>query len=186
MENIQKKILKNELKLQLSKAKITEDNLGQVKKEERVKFIEIKKLEIEHACLIWALQKNLISEDNFASHKFSSDDEELLEYANGGLATAGTAGAIGAFYTTLGTAVSGGFCGIGATTTIAITSVTIAATAAPIVLAGCGIFGVIKYREYQEKIKLIEHFENEKEDILNYYLNIIDEVDSPADKNAIT
>ena len=51
MNATQKQLLKNEITIQLSKAKITIDNLKQVKKEEMEEFINIKLLEVNDASL---------------------------------------------------------------------------------------------------------------------------------------
>ena len=207
MDATQKTLLRNEIKLQLSKAKITIDNLKQIKKDERDHFIEIKLLEINDACLKWALQKQVISEDELKTNKFFTDNSKFSEYIlAGGLASVGAISATMAYgatvaISTVSTTVAGtgiaGFFGsstlaslglgsIAATTTATvsvITTTTIAATAAPIALAGAGIYGVIKYKENKEIEKLIKHFENEKSKILSFYLDKIERIELIENKD---
>jgi len=174
MNKTQKKLLQNEITLQLSKAKITIDNLKQIKKDERDDFIDTKLLEINHACIQWALQKNVISQIELETNKFYTDNESLSEYMiSGGLATGGAIGATVAYGATLSTVTTGGFLGFFTTTTTVATTTTLMAAAAPVALAGAGIYGVIKYKEHKQNERLIEHFETEKAKILSFYLKKI-------------
>lgn len=185
MMNItQKTLLKNEIKLQLSKAKITIDNLRQIKKNEKDDYIEAKLLEVNDACLRWALQKEIIYEYELTTDKFFTDNSKFYDYiVSGGFASVGAIGATVAYGATVSTVVTGGFLGFFTTTATVIKSTTIAATAAPIALAGACIYGAIKYKENKENEKLIEHFENEKSKILSFYLDKIDEIKSMENKN---
>ena len=170
MDATQKQLLKNEITIQLSKAKITIDNLKQVKQEEREEFINIKLLEVNDASLRWALQKHVISENELKTNKFFTNNKMLKEHIlNGAFATAGI-GASGIVFTTATAPVFLGFGGgIGA---IGLASA--ATIAAPVVLSGIAIFGVIKYRQNQELEELEKYFETEKRKILNFYLDKID------------
>ena len=176
---IQTTLLKNEIKLQLSKAKITSDNLKQVKKNEKDKFIDMKLLEINDTCLRWGLSKNIITKEELTSNSFSTkNDDELTEYILL-LTGVGVVGSTLVYNATLST--TGGFLGF-FTTTVA-TTTTLMATAIPIALAGAGIYGVIKYEENKQNEKLINHFEKEKNKILNFYLNKIDNLELLENKN---
>ena len=185
MDEIQKTLLKNEIKLQLSKAKITVDNLRQVKKNERDDYINMKLLEVNHACLKWALQNKIISKVDLETNKFFTDNRKFYDYLSSGLASAGAIGAALAYETTLSTVTTGGFLGFFTTTTTVATTTTIMATAAPIALAGAGIYGIMKYKENKQIEKLIEYFENEKSKILSFYLNKIDNIKTIEKKNGI-
>jgi len=170
MNATQKQLLKNEITIQLSKAKITIDNLKQVKQEEREEFINIKLLEVNDASLRWALQKRIISENELKTNRFFTENEMLKEHIlNGVFATAGI-GASGIAFTTATAPVFLGFGGgIGA-----IGLAGAATIAAPVVLSGIAIFGVIIYRQNQELEELEKYFETEKRKILNFYLDKID------------
>ena len=184
MNATQKTLLKNEIKLQLSKAKITTDNLQQIKKNERDDYIETKLLEVNDACLRWALQKQVISEDQLSIDKFFTDNSKLNDYIlSGGLTGAGAIGATVAYGATLSTVTTGGFLGFFTTTTTVVTATTLMATVTPIALAGAGIYGALKYKENKQNEKLIEHFENEKSKILSFYLNKVDGMKSLENKN---
>lgn len=184
MNTTQKTLLKNEIKLQLSKAKITIDNLKQIKKDERDDYIETKLLEVNDACLRWALQKKVISEDELKTNKFFTDNSKLNEYLlSGGLTGAGAIGATVAYGATLTTVTSGGFLGFFTTTATVATTTTLMATVAPIALAGAGIYGVVKYKENKQNEKLVEHFESEKSKILSFYLDKVDGMKYIENKN---
>jgi len=170
----------------------------EIKKDERDNYIETKLLEVNDACLRWGLQKKVILENELTTNQFFTDNSKLNEYIlAGGLASASAIGATAAYGATLavstvsttvaGTGIAGFFgssslagFGLGsvATTTTAtitaITTTTIAATVTPIALAGAGIYGVVKYKENKQNEKLVEHFENEKNKILSFYLDKVD------------
>jgi len=169
MDSIQKTLLKNEITIQLSKAKITIDNLKQVKKEERKNFIEIKLLEVNDASLRWALQKHVLSENELRTNKFFTKNKAFNEYILSGAFITTGLGVSGFAFTTATAPV---FLGLGGGMG-AIGIVGVATIAAPIVLSGIAIFGVIKYKENKEIELLVEHFESEKRKILNFYLDKI-------------
>jgi len=177
MNKTQKTLLKNEITLQLSKAKITTDNLSQVKKAEREAYIEVKLLEINDACLRWGLQKKVISEVELKTDRFFTDNEGMNDLAvSGGLLSGGAIGATVAYGATVSTVTSGGFLGFFATTSTVVTTTTLAATAAPLALAGAGVYGLIKYKEHKQNKELIAHFEKEKDKIRLFYINKVNKI----------
>lgn len=169
MNETQKTLLKNEITIQLSKAKITADNLRQVKKEEREEFIDIKLLEVNDASLRWALQKQVLSKSELETNKFFTQNKHINEtILNGAIAVTGL-GTSGVAFTTATAPVFLGFGGgVGA-----IGMAGAATIAAPIALSGLAIYGVFKYQEYKKLERLIEYFEKEKKKILNFYIEKI-------------
>ena len=172
MNDTQKVLLKNEITIQLSKAKITVDNLKQVEKKERKEFIDIKLLEVNDALLRWALQKQVISKSELITNKFFTQNKHINEKVLNGIISTSGLGVSGFAFSSATAPVflgfGGGISGIGVlgATTIA----------APIVLSSLAIYGIIKYKEHKELEKLIEYFETEKKNILNFYINKINDL----------
>lgn len=170
MKNTEKVLLRNEITIQLSRAKVTVNMLKQVKKEEREEFIDIKLLEINDASLRWALQKQVVTQSELTTDKFYISNKHLNKnVVEGAIATTGMVGSGYAFSvvtapTFLG--FGGGFGVIGAAGAATI--------AAPLILASLGVYGVIKYKEHEKYENLIEYFESEKKKILNFYIERID------------
>jgi len=206
MNATQKTLLKNEIKLQLSKAKITTDNLQQIKRDERDDYIETKLLEVNDACLRWALKNNIVTQNELQTNKFYTENTKLVEIIASGTFLTGSGVAAASIFTTIATStVTTSVAGTGlaglvssstlagwglgsvattvTTTATAITATTIAATAAPIALAGAGIYGALKYKQNKQNKTLIEYFENEKSKILSFYFNKINDMKSLENKN---
>jgi hypothetical protein len=164
--------LKKELKINLSKAYISSENLKTVKKDEREKFIEIKLLEVNFAELQWAIQNDILKEDELSNESFIAENPLLKEQIiNGGLAAAGLGGA-GAVFSSVTAPVFFGFGGGVA----AITAGGAALIAAPVVGAGLIALGIYKYKENEAIKKLLEYFEQEKDVIYDFYCSKIDAV----------
>ena len=168
MKNTEKVLLRNEITIQLSRAKVTVNMLKQVKKEEREEFIDIKLLQINDASLRWALQKQVVTQSELTTDKFYISNKHLNKnVVKGAIATTGVVGSGYAFSvvtapTFLG--FGGGVIGAAGAATIA----------APLLLASLGVYGVIKYKEHEKCENLIEYFESEKKKILNFYIERID------------
>lgn len=178
MDKTEKSLLKNAIKLKLSTAKITIDDLKKIKKDERKDFVEIKLLEVNDACLRWALKNKIIAEDELKTNKFFTENSRLSEYLlSGGIAGAAVGAGAAAYTATVTTS----FLGLFSST---VTATTIAATAAaPVAVAAVGMAGVKYYKEDKEKKRLIEYFESEKAKVLSFYLNKIDEMKLIENKN---
>lgn len=98
MRNTEKILLRNEITIQLSRAKVTVNMLKQVKKEERQEFINIKLLEVNDASLRWALQKHVVTQSELTTDKFYTNNKHLNERVlKGTIATTGIVGSGYAF-----------------------------------------------------------------------------------------
>jgi hypothetical protein len=178
-----KMLLKNELTLMLKKARITEDDLKQIKKKDREEFIQVKLLEINDHILRWALHNGIVNADMVKTDDFFVKNKRLSTFiVSSGILTAGSAMAsvagTAAYSATLTTVTTGGFLGFFTTTTTVATTTTFAATAAatctPIALAGLSVYAYIRYKEKKYIQKLLAFFDEEKKKIHNYYINKID------------
>jgi hypothetical protein len=171
---VKKKLLKDELVLNISKAKLTEDNMKQVKKEEREKFIEIKLLEVNYAALKWALEKKVVTEEFIENEPFIMNNEMLKAqiFAKGGLAAAGLGGGGIVFGNLIAPVFLGFGGGIGA-----IGALGVGMIALPVAAAGLGILAIHKYQENKGINMLIEYFEKEKKEILEFYVDKIEKLE---------
>ncbi|MDD5053508.1 MAG: hypothetical protein PHO27_12305 [Sulfuricurvum sp.] len=164
--------LKKELKINLSKAYISSDNLKEVKKAEREKFIEIKLLEVNLAALQWSIQNDILKEDELSNESFIAENPLLKDQIiNGGLAISGLGGA-GIVFSSVTAPVFLGFGGGIA----AITAASAALIAAPVVTAGLVGLGIYKYKDNEAINKLLKYFDQEKDVIYDFYCSKIDTV----------
>lgn len=170
MNETQKVLLKNEITIQFSKAKLEVEKLKKIQKEERQKFVDIKLLEVYDAALRWALQKQIVTQMELSTNKFFVDNNHSYEnilkgaIATTGVVSSGIAFSVATAPTFLG--FGGGISAIGLASGAAI--------AAPLAVVVLSIYGLKKFKDHKQYEKLVEYFEIEKNKILEFYLNKID------------
>jgi hypothetical protein len=178
-------VLKRDLLGELSRSTITSADLKEIKRNLKEKFVIKKIFETEHIALHWAIKKKIVTEHDLENLDYFSDEGHMKDLiASSGLAITGSVASLIAYPTTIAhtvasTSTAWGIFGtvgihstVGSSLTIAATH-TLLATAAPIAVAGASIYGAIKYLEHKENGRFITHFNTEKTNIINFYLDQI-------------
>jgi hypothetical protein len=172
MNDLQKKLLENELKLLVSKAKITLDNLEEVRKKERKNFVETKVLQVNDTILKWALKNVIVDEHQLENVDFFEAHRETRDrIIDGTLVTTGVVGS----GTLLASVTAANWAGLGGGIG-ALTVGSVSVVLAPVFLSGFAVYGTYKYKEKKNMECLVDYFDSEKEKILIFYLDKIQKI----------
>ncbi|MFA9374057.1 MAG: hypothetical protein ACERKK_07850, partial [Poseidonibacter sp.] len=182
MTLIEKKNLKKNIDNIIIQFRITDDTIKKINKKERDVFVNQKLLDLNGKFIEWGLKHNLIRNEDITTNSFFTNNKDLISHLNDigaiGFGGAGIGGAAVAYNVAAAPVFLGFGGGIGA-----IGAVGAAVIAAPLVISGIAVFGIMKYKENKVINELIKKYDEEILKVSRFYKNRINSIQTKEKAN---